>query len=119
MLKSYAFWFINLTFQANYLRIGAKNIVPIFKKGSKQDPNNYRPVSLTAVLCKVMKHIIIRYSNQVNVALEKYNHSCATQLLITTHPHTKLIFEPVHGSDGKLRRPIQNQNSLKKEMILA
>lgn len=34
------------------------NVVPIFQKGAKQDPNNYRPVSLTVALCKVMEHVI-------------------------------------------------------------
>ncbi|KXJ28647.1 RNA-directed DNA polymerase from mobile element jockey [Exaiptasia diaphana] len=68
------------------------NIVPIFKKGKKQDPSNYRPVSLTVTLCKVMEHIIYRnimqhlehnnilYANQHGF---RKNHSCETQLLST------------------------------------
>ena len=34
------------------------NISPIFKKGRKDDVNNYRPVSLTCILCKVMESIV-------------------------------------------------------------
>ena len=34
------------------------NVSPIFKKGDKSKPNNYRPVSLTCLLCKVMESII-------------------------------------------------------------
>ena len=34
------------------------NITPIFKKGSKASPNNYRPVSLTSVVCKVFESLI-------------------------------------------------------------
>ena len=33
-------------------------VCPIFKKGEKYDPANYRPVSLTSVACKVLEHII-------------------------------------------------------------
>ena len=34
------------------------NVVPIFKKGSKEDPNNFRPVSLTPVVCKILEKIV-------------------------------------------------------------
>ena len=34
------------------------NVTPIFKKGDHGSPANYRPVSLTSVVCKVMESII-------------------------------------------------------------
>ena len=34
------------------------NISPIFKKGERSKPSNYRPISLTSMCCKVMEHII-------------------------------------------------------------
>lgn len=33
-------------------------VVPIFKKGSRCDPSNYRPISLTCVMCRVLEFII-------------------------------------------------------------
>ncbi|XP_004208428.2 uncharacterized protein LOC101237181 [Hydra vulgaris] len=34
------------------------NVTPLFKNGSRLDPGNYRPISLTSVVCKVMERIL-------------------------------------------------------------
>ena len=34
------------------------NVVPAFKKGQKYQAENYRPISLTSVCCKIMEHVI-------------------------------------------------------------
>ena len=34
------------------------NITPLFKKGSRKKPENYRPVSLTSAVCKLLETLI-------------------------------------------------------------
>ena len=42
----------------------------LFKKGDKTEPSNYRPISLTCILCKVMEHII---ASNISKHLNKHN----------------------------------------------
>jgi hypothetical protein len=66
------------------------NVTPIYKKGSKADPSNYRPVSLTSICCKLLESII--RDNMVDHLLENNliedsqhgfvkGRSCATNLV--------------------------------------
>ena len=67
---------------------------PIFKKGDKTAPGNYRPVSLTSVVCKVFESFIrdALYNHLVNnklLSTEQFGfckgRSCLTQLLATIY----------------------------------
>jgi hypothetical protein len=43
------------------------NVTPIFKKGNKQLPNNYRPISLTSISSKIMERLLkVRITNHLN-----------------------------------------------------
>lgn len=68
------------------------NVVPIHKKGSRTVPLNYRPISLTSVICKMLEHVIahnIRKHLDTNAMISttqhgfRENHSCESQLLVT------------------------------------
>ena len=52
------------------------NVAPKFKAGDKQDPNNYRPVSLTCHICKIFESII---KDAIVDYLSKYNIINTTQ----------------------------------------
>ena len=68
------------------------NVAPVYTKGNVHKAENYRPVSLTSVTCKLLEHIICKH---ILTPLEKYNiltslnhgfrsgYSCETQLIVT------------------------------------
>ena len=67
-------------------------IALVFKKGARCVPENYRPVSLTCVSCKILEHIIMRHfltHFERHGILPPFNHgfrsklSCETRLLLT------------------------------------
>ena len=66
------------------------NMTPIYKKGERCDPQNYRPISLTSICCKILEHIISSHLMkhlENNNLLDEYQHgfqhnrSCETQLV--------------------------------------
>ena len=63
-------------------------VKPIFKKGSASDPNNYRPISLTSVVCKVFETIIknqlLDYLNE-NSLLSREQHGFLSKHSTTTN----------------------------------
>ena len=52
----------NSTLPAEWKRI---MVFPVHKGGDGSLVANYRPVSLTSVVCKQMKHVIVSYLRQV------------------------------------------------------
>jgi len=68
------------------------NVVPIYKKGDRSSPLNYRPVSLTCVCCKILEHIIcsniFQHLDDRNILCDNQNgfrkgRSCESQLITT------------------------------------
>ena len=67
------------------------NVMPVFKKGDKSLASNYRPISLTCILCKVLEHIlasnIVKHLDGQGLMYDLQNGfrekmSCETQLIM-------------------------------------
>ncbi|XP_065678163.1 uncharacterized protein LOC124818192 [Hydra vulgaris] len=80
------------------------NVVPLFKKGNKLDPTNYRPVSLTSIVGKVMKriikdHMMVFLIENNLISKEQHgfvnNKSCITNLLETLDLITQAYEEDI------------------------
>ena len=78
------------------------NVSPIFKKGSKTQATNYRPVSLTCIICKLLESLLRDqlmeymftnnlFSNVQHGFLEA--RSCVTQLISVMDKWTQILEE--------------------------
>ena len=75
-------------------------ISPIFKKGHRCKPGNYRPVSLTAIICKILEKLVRRNiidHLEQNELIDPAQHgfvkgrSCVTNLLETFEQWTHIL----------------------------
>jgi hypothetical protein len=76
------------------------NVSPIFKKGKRSSPGNYRPVSLTSNVCKIMESIIrdeiVKHLKENNCIRDSQHgfvkgKSCLTNLLLFLEKLTKIV----------------------------
>ena len=66
------------------------NVTPVFKKGDRNKAENYRPISLTCICCKLLEHVITSHimnhaeANNILYPLQhgfRRGRSCETQLV--------------------------------------
>ena len=78
------------------------NVTPIHKKGDKTNPSNYRPVSLTSQVCKLMESIVrqhlVKHLTDNNILRDEQHgfregRSCLSNLLETLEHWTEIIDE--------------------------
>ena len=76
------------------------NIAPIYKKGDRSMPSNYRPVSITSMCSKLVEHIIFFHVMDhfdLHNVLDDAQHgfrpgrSCESQLIITSQDLAKSL----------------------------
>ena len=93
------------------------NIIPLFKKGSRNKSENYRPVSLTSVICKLLERLIKDHLVDFLVKNKLINpsqpgflkaRSCLTNMLCFLEDVTKWVDEgsPVDIIFLDLKKPL-------------
>jgi len=101
------------------------NVTPVHKKGAKNEPSNYHPISLTSIPCKMLEHIVLHYLNKLlDSMLYNRQHGfrkglgCETQLCANYHDIAKSVEHGhvIHGVRRLIRFP--TPYSCKKSVVL-
>ena len=64
---------INLSFSTGIVpeQLKLAKVIPVFKKNDKQDPGNYRPISLLSIINKIMEKVmyarVMSFLNKNNI----------------------------------------------------
>ena len=82
-------------------QLSTQLIIPLFTKGDRQNPANYRPVSGTSIVCKILEHFI---NHHIITHFEENNIFMLVSVLATA----KLYSHPIkYGQmDALLQHPI-------------
>ena len=65
------------------------NVIPIYKKGPKEEPGNYRPISFNSLPGKVIKQVLLEtITNQIKPVIGKSQHRFAKGKSCQTNPIT-------------------------------
>ena len=109
-----------LSYRIRIVKKSVRYVTPVFKKGKKEDPGNYRPVSLTSIPGKVMEQLIleaIMKQMEEKKVIRSSQHgftkgkSCLTNLIAFYNDMTGWVDEGravdvVYPDFGKARSPI-------------
>ena len=94
----------NLVYNTGYIPQEWKvaNVVPVYKKDDKNKVTNYRPISLTSLVMKVLERIIYdelfcRTINKIDTRQHGFirNKSCNTNLLLFTESIARSLHEKI------------------------
>ena len=115
---------------AFYLTNGNTDITPLHKKGSKSSRENYRPISLTWIVCEIVRKLFlirrIKFWSESDVINNNKvgflrGRSTATQLLSTFNDWAKsrnlsiptdvIFFDLAKDFENATNQPIRSQNS--------
>ena len=105
-----------------------KSLIPLFKNGSKNKSENYRPVGLTSVICKLLERLIKEHMVDFLVRHKLVNpsqhgflkaKSCLTNMLCFLDEITKWIDEgsPVYILSTWIFRKLLTKCHIKKPMV--
>ena len=84
----------------------AANVTPVFKKGDKQDPNNYRPISVISTLGKILERVVYtRLLDHLSV------HNILTPFQSGFHPN--------HSTEDVLLRTVEDWWIVGKLLLLS
>ena len=103
-------------------------ITPIFKKGNKTEPSNYRPVSLTSIVCKTLEKLvrksILSHLTENHLLSDKQygfrsGRSCSLQLLNVMERWTEYVeqhqsWDTIYLDLAKAFDKVAHQRLLKK-----